>query len=657
MATRSGRFTVGALGRVELSNGSLRLDEVINNGVIIGSGHLHAGRMVINGVTGRIDAGRGDRLILSGDSSVDNRGEIAAAGGEIEFFGGVNNSNAAAEVTLRDGGVVRFGGGGLGNGSGLLASTAGTNDVHGAVSQTAGGRIVVAGGSTAVFHDPVTNAGGTIQVFPGSTPVFLRGLTVTGPTAVLSVPLDAPGGTPGGTPRGGKVEVAGAAQVAGNLQLTLAAGLSPQPGDQFTVLTAGGVSGAFAAATATNAPAGIQFHPVQTATEVRVLTAGAGDRTWGVDADGATSLGANWLGGVAPNGVGERAAFTTIATADRTVTVDSPFTAGSLHFDDDNGYRIQGAGITLDVSAGSARIDVKNLHGSGAHVISAPLTLNDDTAIDVAAGGTLGVTSQITANGVSLAKAGAGTLAVPNVRARGLRIDAGTVRVAPNGGNEGTSVVGSLAVAGSPGAYAGKLDLANNAMVIDYTPGPGQAGSPIPEVRALVASGFAGGAWGGNGVTSETAAADLSRGIGYAEAADVLGPSGGNFAGQAVDGTSVLVRTTLDGDANLDGRVNGSDFALLAGNFGRSGRTWFFGDFNYDEVVNGSDFALLAGNFGRTLPAALESDPSAAAVTAQDWAALEAFGGQVGVSVPEPAAAGAAGLAAGWGFLRRRRRR
>jgi hypothetical protein len=58
----------------------------------------------------------------------------------------------------------------------------------------------------------------------------------------------------------------------------------------------------------------------------------------------------------------------------------------------------------------------------------------------------------------------------------------------------------------------------------------------------------------------------------------------------------------LTGDINRDRAVNGSDFAILAGNFGKSSRTYALGDLNGDTVVNGSDFAILAGNFGKTLP-------------------------------------------------------
>ena len=63
----------------------------------------------------------------------------------------------------------------------MLATTGGTNDIYGTVRiQTASSKISVSGGSTAVFHDPVTNAGGTIEVFAGSTIVYLQGLTTTG---------------------------------------------------------------------------------------------------------------------------------------------------------------------------------------------------------------------------------------------------------------------------------------------------------------------------------------------------------------------------------------------------------------------------------------------------------------------------------------------
>ena len=56
---------------------------------------------------------------------------------------------------------------------------------------------------------------------------------------------------------------------------------------------------------------------------------------------------------------------------------------------------------------------------------------------------------------------------------------------------------------------------------------------------------------------------------------------------------------TLLGDANLDGKVNGTDFTITAANFNESGTSWDQGDFNYDGKVNGADFNLLAENFNK----------------------------------------------------------
>ena len=59
----------------------------------------------------------------------------------------------------------------------------------------------------------------------------------------------------------------------------------------------------------------------------------------------------------------------------------------------------------------------------------------------------------------------------------------------------------------------------------------------------------------------------------------------------------------LAGDVNRDRTVNGSDFSLLATNFGKSGQTYADGDVTGDGNVNGSDFSVLAANFGKSLPA------------------------------------------------------
>ena len=56
--------------------------------------------------------------------------------------------------------------------------------------------------------------------------------------------------------------------------------------------------------------------------------------------------------------------------------------------------------------------------------------------------------------------------------------------------------------------------------------------------------------------------------------------------------------TLLPGDANLDGRVDVQDLAILAANYRKQVTGgWLQGDFNNDGVVDVEDLALLAANY------------------------------------------------------------
>jgi hypothetical protein len=152
----------------------------------------------------------------------------------------------------------------------------------------------------------------------------------------------------------------------------------------------------------------------------------------------------------------------------------------------------------------------------------------------------------------------------------------------------GSNVVNvrQLAINGSA-----RLNLTDNPMIVDYT-----GASPIAQIQALLTSGYAGGAWQGNGIASSSA--DANRGVGYVESADVFSSFPATFAGQSVDNTVVLLKLARYGDTNLDGLVNLGDFNRLAANFGQSGRRWFHGDADFNGSVNLADFNRLAANFG-----------------------------------------------------------
>src|SRR5207237_6152311 len=112
----------------------------------------------------------------------------------------------------------------------------------------------------------------------------------------------------------------------------------------------------------------------------------------------------------------------------------------------------------------NASLAVKNVHGVGQHTISAPLTLNDNTTIDVAPGGTLRIMQPMTvAPAARIAKTGTGLLAVKNVRADGLAVNGGTVQIIAGSGTAGASLINALNI--DPGA---RLDLNDNDRLINY---------------------------------------------------------------------------------------------------------------------------------------------------------------------------------------------
>jgi hypothetical protein len=179
--------------------------------------------------------------------------------------------------------------------------------------------------------------------------------------------------------------------------------------------------------------------------------------------------------------------------------------------------------------------------------------------------------------------------------------------------NSGRTVVGTSSVLTINGdlTNTGTIDVSN--LLVDNYLGP----TPIATIAAQVATGFNGGSWNGIGINSTAAANDAthSTGLGYADASAIGVVGTGTVAGQSVDDTTVVVRYTLLGDANLDGVVNALDFNALASGFGSSG-VWSQGDSNYDGVVNTADFTAMAANFGESVSA-----PAAP---------------QIGVVVPEP---------------------
>jgi fibronectin-binding autotransporter adhesin len=181
----------------------------------------------------------------------------------------------------------------------------------------------------------------------------------------------------------------------------------------------------------------------------------------------------------------------------------------------------------------------------------------------------------------------------------------------------------------------GKLDLANNRLIDDYS-GP----TPITSIRTALSSGYANGAWNGPGIQSSSAIANPTRVIGYAEASDVLPfadqATSDTFLGSTVDKTALLMRYALTGDANLDGVVDFLDLSRLAQSYNVTDgtRTWAQGDYNYDGNVDFIDLAKLAQNYNTSLLG------GAAMIPAGAPAGFEADLARAFAEVPEPGSLG-----------------
>jgi hypothetical protein len=318
----------------------------------------------------------------------------------------------------------------------------------------------------------------------------------------------------------------------------------------------------------------------------------AGTTIWG--------SGGNWIGGGIPDSVDTTANFGPAVASVHSVTVDGTRVVGVLAFNDPTKYTLGGAGtINIDTTGNAGSISVVN----GSHDIVAALTLSKPTSINVTnAADTLKITNLKLAS-VAITKQGAGALSVNVLRASGMTINGGVVRVAPGRSTSATSKVSSLTIAGGASPTAA-IDLGDNDLIIDYT-----GSSPLTTIAAQIASGFGAGSWNGNGIRSSIASTDDPQtgnprtALGFSAAPDYAGYASGQFSGQSIDATSVLIKFTLAGDANLDGEVDTVDFNTLSSNFGATGKIWSAGDFNYSGTIDTVDFNLLSAEFGQSLPA------------------------------------------------------
>ena len=327
----------------------------------------------------------------------------------------------------------------------------------------------------------------------------------------------------------------------------------------------------------------------------------------------------NWQNGLIPNGIDAIANFTTpIASGTRTVFADSNYTLGTLRFNSDNTYQLVGTRMTI-ASTTAGLIEVL----SGTPKINLETTIASSTTISIAAGASLRISDPTTLSpGVTITKTGGGiltfqssltseaasTLAVQsgNVHFDGTTASLGTISgsglLAVNHGNltvqnlsaaslslaDGTSAVilpnastpallTALSISGTASLHSNDNDL-----IINYSDA-----SPIVQLITYLQAGQ---------LLPSPDDDGLPTTLAIAEAAD-LGLT--EFSGIAIDDTTVVLKYTYVGDANLDGQVDALDYEridLAIGNTGVFGTAQ--GDLNYDGNVDALDYEQVDLNIG-----------------------------------------------------------
>ncbi len=326
-----------------------------------------------------------------------------------------------------------------------------------------------------------------------------------------------------------------------------------------------------------------------------------GASAWAVNANGSWIAPTNWVGAV-PNATAQLARFGPNISAPRTISIDSPVSVSGIGFASSQRYTLNSTGsITLDARSGPTRIEVIQ----GSHLVDVPITAIDAVEISVAWTHSLTLTKPLNAVGQRVTKVGSGVANIDRIDAATIDVQFG--RLALSGTAPG--VVQSLQI-----GVKGTLEL-QDGLILD-PPSTG-LNATQDSVRNLIRSG---------------------RFVGIVGFADASAIGVTQFLGVSVDASSILLRATTPGDANLDHAVDFDDLLLLAQHYGTNDALWWQGDFNSDLTVNFDDLLALAQRYGS--PAFLD--------VSGIFSPMSSFGDDFRLAmslVPEPTIAGTLALA------------
>ncbi len=115
--------------------------------------------------------------------------------------------------------------------------------------------------------------------------------------------------------------------------------------------------------------------------------------------------------------------------------------------------------------------------------------------------------------------------------------------------------------------------------------------------------------WTGGYSSYAAAYADSAKGVAGAYVAQTapfpidLGPGGEqpiDYVNEMMYMPAVVLAHGLDGDANLDGKVDINDLTIVLAHYDQTGQTWAQGEFTGDGTVDINDLTIVLAHYGQT---------------------------------------------------------
>ena len=68
---------------------------------------------------------------------------------------------------------------------------------------------------------------------------------------------------------------------------------------------------------------------------------------------------------------------------------------------------------------------------------------------------------------------------------------------------------------------------------------------------------------------------------------------------------ALVMKQSVSGDANLDGKVDINDLTIVLAHYGQTGTTWAQGEFTGDGTVDINDLTIVLAHYGQTAGASV----------------------------------------------------